>query len=428
MKIKIETLRNGAVIIHARNPSMKTVAVVATVHVGSRHETEATNGISHLLEHMLFKGTGKYANATTISREIDTKGGMHNAFTNHETTSIQVRVASEYQAIGTDVAMELLCTPRLRAADLDRERPVVCDEIQMYDVDDRDQVEVGVEALLYGTNPLGRPIAGRKENVQGVDAKTLRSHYKQHYIGGHVAVALAGNYTETTAETVRKCLNATFKVPTKASGRRVETPPPPKHAQTLVQKAVQPRAFIRIGFAGPSPKNDKETAAFTLLGYVLGGYSSARLFSILREKHSLCYSVWSGAIEYADVSAMHVGMELEAENLSKALPLLGAELAKIAQRGVTATELAAVKSYMRGVVSLALENNLHVAKHLANDYLLYGRVETPEKALARYEAVTLREINKVARTYLQRAQTVINAPTEYMAAAGRLVGKYLETL
>ncbi len=427
MNPNVVTLSNGARIIHAPNPGLKTFGIVAGINVGSRRETKAVNGISHLLEHLLFKGSSLYKTAKDIARALDDKGGYHNAFTSEETTGIQARIASEYEVTAASVVMDVLGNALLRPKDIEREKPVVCDEIRMYDADDRDRTHVLNMKLLYGDDPLGWPIAGTTKKVSAMTPAVIKSFYRKHYVPESIVVALSGKYTEKASQIVENSLLALSSQPKEMSTPRglIE---PPLFSGTIVSTSITPRAYIRISFAGPDPAARREATAFKLMSLALGGYSSARLFDVLREKNSLCYYVGAGYDKFSDATSVYIGMELEPKNLSKSLDLLGKELTKLTRRGITGVELESAKSCIRGSTAMLRDSALDTAEHHVLDLLLRGEVESVPSMLSRYNDITLAEVQDVAAKYMVCAQTTILAPEKHHSAIRRDAEKHIETV
>jgi predicted Zn-dependent peptidase len=425
MKPQVTTLPNGARIIHDPNPGLQTMGIVAGIHVGCRYEEKSLNGISHLLEHLLFKGSEKYRNAKALSKPLDEKGGYLNAYTGQELTTIQGRVAADYGEIAADVVMNLLGRALLRTADIEREKPVVCDEIRMYAADDHDRIEEFSARQLYGAHPLSRPICGSVKGVMAMTPAAIRKFYQTHYTPQSIAVTLSGRYPESVVRIVEEALLG--MTPSPRPVYSTMAPPAPVAGSTVFKPSITPRAFIRLAFRGPGPRSHMDCAAYVMAN-ALGGCSSARLFSTLREKHSLCYHVGAQHEADSDHTVSSVGMELEPKNLGKAIELLGQELRKIAHKGITEAELASVKSYLRGALAVHRDSALHSAERYTTALLLDDRVESHEELLARYDAVSTQDVRAVAETYVTNAQTTILAPVKYEQVARAATAKHLDNL
>lgn len=429
MKPTVTTLPNGSRIIQDPNPGMNTVGIVAGIHIGSRFEDKPKNGISHLLEHLLFKGSAKYKDSKAVSKALDDKGGFHNAYTSQEMTTVQARIASEYETVAADLVMDVISTSRLRPGDIAKEKPVVCDEIRMYDADDRDRLNETSTKLIYGTDPVAWPICGTVKTVMAMTPTEIRKFYDAHYVPGRIAVSLSGKYTDKTVQLVEKAL-LDLNGPTSDEARpvRPRTRLPVYGAASAVKPSITPRVFLRITFVGPSPTNRRDSAAFEVLALTLGGYSSARLFDTLRVKHSLCYYVGANYEVTSDASSLIVSMELEPKNIQKSIELLGQELRRMARSGPKPEEIASAKSAIRGHIALLRDSVLGTAERNVSSLLLDGRVEPADEALARYEAVSTEDIRTVIQNHLLFPQTVILAPVKYEASTTRLVAKHIETL
>lgn len=401
-------LSNGTRVILAPLKETKAVTALVLVKVGSRYETARTNGLSHVLEHMMFKGTKKWPTSLSISHTLDSIGAEYNAFTSKDHTGYYIKASEEEMPLVLEMLGELLLHATLSAEELEREKNVIVEEIHMYE--DNPMAHIGdvYEELLYGGSKLGWLISGSKETVLGMTQKDMLDYRDTYYHSGRVLVGVAGNVNEKTLPMIEKY----FRVPKKPFGQRFEP---------FVAKQTAPRVKVSfkettqvhmtLGFHG-FQHGDKRLAATQLLHVILGGNMSSRLFIAVRERLGLAYYVRSGVDVYEDTGGFSVSAGLDASRIELALTTIIKELALIRDKGVTAKELDKAKHYMRGHTTLALEETSAVVDWYAKQALFDQPMKTPEQKLKEVFAVTREQVQAVAKDLIdmRRANLAMIGP------------------
>ncbi len=401
-------LSNGTKVILAPLKETKAVTALVLVKVGSRYETPRTNGLSHVLEHMMFKGTGKWPTSLAISHTLDSIGAEYNAFTSKDHTGYYIKASVEEMPLVLEMLGELLLHAKLSAEELEREKNVIVEEIHMYE--DNPMMHIGdvYEELLYGGSKLGWLISGSKETVLGMTQKDMLDYRDTYYHSGRVLVGVAGNVNKDTLQLVEKY----FRVPKKPFGQRFE---PFVARQTKPRVKVQfketTQVHMTLGFHGLK-HGDKRLAAAQLLHVILGGNMSSRLFIAVRERRGLAYYVRSSVDTYEDTGGFSVSAGLDASRIELAIQIIVKELERIRDNGVTAKELDKAKHYMRGHTTLALEETSAVVDWYAKQALFNQPLKTPEQKLKEVFAVTRDHVQAVAKDLIdmRRANLALIGP------------------
>jgi predicted Zn-dependent peptidase len=382
-------------------PHARSVSVALFVAVGSRHEGDGEAGLSHLVEHLVFKGTRGYPVAGGVSEAIEACGGGVNASTDRELTVYSARVPRDRADRAFEVVAELALRPLLRRADLVAEKPVVVDEIRAYVDSPSDHVFALFDELLFGDHPLGREIAGTPRSVRRATHADVVRHWQQWYRPEHMVLAVAGAIDHRT---VLRLIEDWFdEVPAPAASVRAPVPGVPAPTAAGAVRVAYRRLSqgnLCLGMPGVS-RTHPDRWALDLLGAVLGDGMSSRLFLELRERRSLAYDVGTFASSYADcgVVGIHAGFEP-----SQATAIIGAaleQLKRVVQDPVPPTELDRARAYTRGRIELRLEESGAVAAWLGTGELLLPRILTVDEVVEQFNAVTVDDLQRVARTYLR---------------------------
>ncbi|MDQ7907337.1 pitrilysin family protein [Phytohabitans sp. ZYX-F-186] len=397
--VRRTVLPSGLRVLTEAIPSMRSVSFGVWVGIGSRDEAPAQSGVSHFLEHLLFKGTERRT-ALDISAEIEAVGGETNAFTTKEYTCYYARVLDEDLPLAIDVMCDLVSHSVLEAADVETERGVILEEIAMHDDEPGDEVHDVFAEAVYGAHPLGRLISGTEETIAPMTRAQIEGFYHERYLAPAVVVAAAGNLDhDVVVELVRQNLDlagggtpaplrATDAVPTRA-------------ADTVVREKDTEQAHLVLGCPGIGRLDDRRFA-LGVLNNVLGGGMSSRLFQEIREKRGLAYSVYSYSSQYADTGLFAVYAGCAPGKVDEVLELTRAELAAVSAKGFTEAELARGKGMAKGSYVLGLEDTGSRMSRLAKGELLYGGVLSVDELLARVDAVTLDQVNALAADLLTR--------------------------
>ena len=378
------TLPNGLTVLSEFMPGVRSVAFGAWVRAASVHEPSERMGISHLLEHMVFKGTRRRS-AREIALSLEVLGGSLDAYTAREHTSFQARVLDEHLVQAADVVGDLVFRPSLRKKDLDLERKVVLEEIAMVDDTPDDLVFELHNAELWGRHPYGYSILGTRETVSAMDVESLRALHARAYQPDQIIVAASGNVAH---EQLLEVLETTGWTDVAAGGQpRLLAPTPCPEAPRVVHVS-RDSAQTHIVFGAPAIRHgDPRRLALTLVGTLLGGGMSSRLFQRVREELGLAYAVYTFQSFHADAGMHGVYVATAPETAGRAVEAIRAELAALAEHGIPADELSTGKSQLKGQLTLSLES-VTSRMYRAAGVELYGEPYRPLD-------VVLREIDAI---------------------------------
>jgi predicted Zn-dependent peptidase len=388
---RITELDSGVRIVTEAMPSVRSVSLGYWIGTGSRHEREPEAGLSHLIEHLLFKGSDKYA-SLEIDQLFDAMGAELNAGTGKETTSLYARVIDAHLADAFDVMSEMVWRPAFR--DVDAEREVILEEIAMYEDDPQDKVFDVLGEAVFGSHPLGRAIIGRAEVVAGTPADGLREFHSARYVPGNIVVAGAGSLDhDELVEQVRKA--------EADRGAGVPNPPavvPPRDELErrirFVQKDTE-QYHLCLGAPG-IPRDDDRRFALRVLDNILGGSSSSRLFQEVREKRGLAYSVYSFQSLYAGTGQVGLYLGTRPDNVTRAMAVVADELDRFRGDPATAEELSRSKENVKGRLVLALESTTARMNRLGSSVLAEMPLLSVDELVERIDAVTLDDVRGLA--------------------------------
>jgi len=406
-RVRRTVLPGGLRVITEQMAGVRSASIGVWVGVGSRDESPALHGCSHFLEHLLFKGTEERS-ALDISIALDAVGGEFNAFTAKEYTCFHARVLDEDLPLAVDVLGDMITGSRLAGEDVEAERDVILDEIAMHDDDPDDVVHNLFATQAWGDSPLGRPIAGTVESITALTRERILRFYRRHYRPATMVVAAAGNVDH--AALVRQVR--------RSFGRhgwldREETPVPPRHATRPRRvtpgtiEATRPfeQVNVVLGMEGLT-RQDERRFALGVLNTALGGGTSSRLFQEVREHRGLAYSVFSFASHHADSGLVGVSVGCLPSKLDDVLAVVRAELAKVADDGITAEELARGKGMLRGGLVLGLEDSGSRMSRIGKAELVYDELLSIDEVIARIDGVTLEDVREIAAEIFSRAEVL----------------------
>jgi predicted Zn-dependent peptidase len=400
--VRRTVLPSGLRILTEAIPAMRSVSFGIWVAVGSRDETPAQSGVSHFLEHLLFKGTKKRS-ALDISAEIEAVGGETNAFTTKEYTCYYARVLDADLALAIDVVCDLVANSVLAAEDVETERGVILEEIAMHDDEPGDEVHDLFAAKMYGDHPLGRLISGTTETISPMSRRQIQTFYRRRYAAPSIVVAAAGNLSHAAVvRLVRRALADTPLVDgdgTPATRRPTSPVAPTELPGAIVRSKDTEQAHLVLGGPGIG-RLDERRFAFGVLNNVLGGGMSSRLFQEIRERRGLAYSVYSYTSQYADSGLFGVYAGCAPGKVDEVLELTRAELAAVAERGVTDAEVERGRGMLKGSLVLGLEDTGSRMSRLAKGELLYGDLLSVDELLAKVDAVSSDEVATLAAELL----------------------------
>ena len=393
---------------------MKSITALALVNAGSRYEPEKWEGISHFLEHMVFKGTKKFPTALDLASTLDAVGAEYNAFTSKEYTGFYVKSASKDLDLALDVVSDMLMAPRLPAEDLEREKGVIVEEMNMYqDTPMRHIGDVFDQVLFTGTS-LGKDVIGTKETVRSLQQKDFLSYLQTWYGAGNMVVVVAGDAEVVGKPDVAKKIDAYFS---KAEDERSDNGGKRVLLKPQNQKNTS-KAVIRIDYKKTDQAHfmfgvkalvhdDPRRFALAVLSSLFGGNMSSRLFTEIREKRGLAYYVRSMTDSFHDTGSFGVWAGVDPLRVEEAIKVAKQELFYLAEtngaRAITEKELQRAKDYLVGATVLGLEDTQSIASFYGMKYLLTKNIETPQEVLDRIKAVTLKEVQELADFLLKDA-------------------------
>ena len=398
MKHTRKVLKNGLRLITVPMPSFESATVMVMVGAGSRYETEKNNGISHFLEHMAFKGTIKRPTAQDIASLIDGIGGEFNAFTSKEVTGYYVKSAVTHVDLCLDILSDMLQNSKLDKTEIEKEKGVILEEINLYEDTPSRKIGDIYEGLLYGDTPLGWDIAGRKEVIKAITREDFVEYMASLYSADNITVVVAGGIkTEEVEQMVEKYFGEMKSFDTLKCLPIVENQVKP---DLYMRHKVTEQVHISIGFRTVSIESE-EKHALSVLAAILGGGMSSRLFSEVREKRGLAYYVRTNTEHYLDAGNIASTAGLDPKRIEEGIEVIVSEYSKFANgtANVTKEELSKAKEYLKGHFVLELEDSRSVAALHAQAELLEKKIETPEEAMQKVDAVTLEQVNAMAKKY-----------------------------
>jgi predicted Zn-dependent peptidase len=394
-------LPGGLRVVTEAVPGARSAALGIWVGVGSRDESEELAGTSHYLEHLLFKGTAR-RDAMAIASALDEVGGESNAFTDKEYTCYYARVLASDLPLAVDVISDMVTSSLLRPADVEAERSVVLEEIAMHDDDPGDAVHDLFAEALYGDTPLGRPVIGTIESIETLSRDAIDGFYRRRYVPGRMVVAAAGGVDhDETVRLVERAFGARLAGEDGAAPLRPRTGGPVPLGDVLVEDRPGEQANLLLGTSGLT-RDDPRRPALAVLSAALGGGMSSRLFQSIREQRGLAYSVYSYAASASDSGTFGVYAGCAPGKVDEVVGLVLAELAAVAERGLTDAEVARAKGSLRGSTVLGLEDTGSRMSRIGKSQLVDGELPTVGQVLARTAAVTPDDVREVAADVLRR--------------------------
>ncbi|KKW37188.1 MAG: Processing protease [Candidatus Giovannonibacteria bacterium GW2011_GWA2_53_7] len=372
------------------------VTVLVLVKVGSRYEEEAINGASHFIEHMMFKGTKKRPNAQMISRALDAVGADYNAYTGKDLTGYWVKVDKRHVNLAVDLLHDMIANSTFKSAELNRERQVIMEEINMYHDNPMMHVDEMFESLMLDGSTLGWEIAGDHKRMKEMTRKDVLAFRDAYYTPERMTIAMAG----AVPKDAKQQLEATFGTLKSGKGSAKEFVPfGGPRARRGIRAVIQHKDTQQVQLAMGFPSvgyADKDLPAVKLLSVILGGPMSSRLFTSIRERRGLCYFIRASLSTYEDTGLFVVQSGLDKSRLGLAGKTVMQELRKMVKEKVSAEELRRAKDYLSGKITLNLEDSSNRAEWYAKQQLFSGSALTPEERLRQYASVTPTQIQRVA--------------------------------
>lgn len=405
---QLHTLANGLNVILVPMDGVRSLTVLAMVGTGSRFETPKTAGISHFLEHMVFKGTKRFPTARELASAIDAVGAEFNAYTSKEYTGYYVKSASEHVELSLDVVSDMLLAPKLRHADMEREKGVIVEEIHMYEDTPMRHIGDIFENVMFAGSPLGRDVIGSEETVREFTRKDFERHLATWYGLKNVCFVIAG---DSGVVSDKKLLMKIEKAFAKQSPQR-STEPTQNYVRKLVDNPLSQDHKLRVEYkdtqqahfimAFPGVKRtDPDKYALSILATLLGGNMSSRLFTEVREKRGLCYYVHSEMDSYHETGLFGASAGVDPARVDEAVKVVREQLLLLLsdKKGhqISLGEVERAKSHVVGSTILQFEDCQTVAQSYAMGKLLQDHVETVEDKLKKLQAVSLDDVRRVAK-------------------------------
>ncbi|MCX8082861.1 MAG: insulinase family protein [bacterium] len=397
-------IKNGIRVIYKHIPEFHSVSTGIWIKAGSRFETEKISGISHFLEHLLFKGTKK-RNYRQIKEEIEGVGGTFNGFTSEEATCYWIKILGEYLELSIDVLADMIQNPLLKEKDIEKERNVIIEEINMYkDIPAKYVFEL-FDEILYNGHPLGQPIAGTVESIKNTTKKDMSQYIKNLYTAENIVVSIAGNINEKMMQkAVERYLSP---VQRKADNTFIlwEKGPSGPKIKKLTKKTEQ--THIVMGGLAPS-RFDKERYPLAVLNTILAGNMSSRLFNRIREEMGLAYAIRGMTKHYQDTGAYLIYAGVSPENTEKTVSAIIDELVKVRDKGVSGSEMKRAKKFIISQILMEMEDNLEYMLWLGEQRLLREKVISIKETLEKVRSVSSKEVKEIAGTLFRKGNMYLS--------------------
>ncbi len=394
---KLFKLKSGIRVVLIPKKDSQVVTIACGFAVGSRHEREHEQGISHFLEHMIYQGAKRRKTPREVSEYIDSLGASHNAFTGKEYTGYYLKINSGLLEKGIDVLSDNIVYASVPKKEVEKERKVILEEIDMHEDIPFDKVSNAIESTLYSKSPLSRDVIGTKKTVQSISKDEIKEYKKNHYCKDNLVVSIAGNYDLFSDQQLAELVDRYF------AGL------PPKMTRTdgyaksyenilLYPKDIEQTNFI-LAFKGPS-ELDLEKFSTKLAVNILSGSISSRLYAKIREELGLVYAIEGYADTYGDDGSIQIYAGLDKKNISLALTEIKKEIKKMIEESICQQELDRAKRIITTRILISSEDSATLAFDYLTSLLVCNKIETPEEKIKKYKLVTLEEVNEAAKKYL----------------------------
>ncbi|OGC81805.1 MAG: hypothetical protein A2V81_01720 [Candidatus Abawacabacteria bacterium RBG_16_42_10] len=390
-------LPNGLRVISATLPHTEVVTVLVLVGTGSRFETIDINGISHFLEHLFFKGAKRYPDTKAVSEAVDSVGGEFNAFTGKDYTGYYVRVAKEHASVACDVISDMLLHATFKPEEIERERGVILEEINMYEDNPQSKIAEDFERQVFGDQPLGWSIAGPKDVIRQVSRDIIIDYRARTYVPQNIVVTITGPLShQESLKLATEYFQFTNDGEIPQSAKFVPQEFSRKH---IVERKTE-QAHFWLGTRAYD-RNHPDRHALKVLGTILGGGMSSRLFLSVRERQGLCYYIAANYDRYADTGSFAAYAGVDLTRVNQALRAIEQEFTHICEETIPETELNKAKSYIKGKLVMSMEDSESVANMIAHQQLFHDRFYTLDEQKEHVDSVSVQDIQRVARDILK---------------------------
>lgn len=396
---QLTTLPNGLRLITIPMPQVESATVMVGIGAGSRYETKRLNGLFHFLEHMAFKGTKKRPSTLDISTEVDSIGGLFNAFTSKEATAYFIKAAAKHTPLVFDILSDMLTSSLFKPEEIEREKGVIIEELNLYEDTPTRKVWEVFERLLYGDTPMGRGIGGQKENIRQMKREDFIKYINRLYYPVNVVVGVAGKLNQKQVRQLADEYFGLLKKPALSLSKGPQTPQipqkRPRPRTKLVYKKTE-QAHFCLGV--PSYwYSHPDRFALALLATVLGGGMSSRLFIEVRERRGLAYYVQASPEFFTDSGYLLTGAGVRLKKIEEAIKVVLEQCWQLTAKKVPSKELKKAKEFLKGGLVLALEDSQQVVSRCIGQALLEKKIQTPEETMKLISKVTSEDIQRVAK-------------------------------
>jgi len=385
-----EELNNGVSLVTAQISGTQAVTVMVYVKTGSRFENPEEAGIAHFIEHLLFKGTHKRPTTLDISKELDSVGAEYNAFTSKDYTGFYIKLKAEKIELALDMLSDMLFNSTLKQEEIDKEKGVIIEEINMYEDMPMYLTEEFFESKLYGQNPLARNVLGTKDSITSMSRKQILHFYNRFYQQGRLVVSISGRLPDNCSVLTNKYFNKKKNI--EKSFLRVDDPAWENNVNIYYKKTEQ--VHLALGLPLELQYDHPDIYKFKLANIIFGGSMSSRLFINIREKQGLCYYINSGLNLYEDTANWAVYAGVDQERVERAVELIKSEWLNLA-KGISAAEFAQAKEYFKGKLVLRFEDSAQVAQWFGKQELFGLDLDDPEAILKKIDDLSQEEINEI---------------------------------
>ncbi len=399
---KLARLNNGLPVITIPLPQTQTVTLFITAGVGSRFEMANRLGISHCLEHMVFKGTKSYPSAKIISQTLDALGAHYNAYTSKDHTAYYVKVASQHGAIAAKILAEMVFAPKLSAKELASEKGVIIEEIKMYEDNPLMHIENIIEESVFARHDLGRLIIGSRQTVSNISAGDLATWRVSHYRPDNMALIVAGQIDENLQKVIAQNFGQYRAAPKPRRIKKFFVQQ--KTARTNIVDRSTEQAQLSLGWAGLAQASS-DASVVNVLAVLLGGTMSSRLFTQVREKRGLAYYIRAHHDSYVDTGIFTIQAGVDPKKIPAALTVISQELAKIKKTPPSSSELRRAQEHIKGSLLISLEDSSHMAQWYGSQYIVAGKVANPTDRLNKIMAVKATDISRLAKKIFVQNKT-----------------------
>ncbi|MBN1521774.1 MAG: insulinase family protein [Candidatus Aureabacteria bacterium] len=392
MDVDTFVFKNGASLVYHPMPNMASVSVGIWVRTGSRYEKDDTSGISHFLEHLLFKGT-RSRSALQISQEIEGIGGVLNGFTSEEYTCYYVKVLKHHIGKAIDILFDMILHPLLKPRDIEKEKGIIMEELNMYLDIPSHCVEDMLSEIMWHDHPLGRRILGRPATIRSMNKPKIIQYMKRNYSSSNIVIAVAGQASlQRLKDMIVPYCSRLY--PGKQAEFRSYSIRQKEPCLKLENKKIE-QTHLAMGFKACS-RLDPDRYKAKLLSVILGGNMSSRLFQQVREKHGLAYAINSHLNQYVDTGSFEIQTGIKNRNARQAVELIVKELKKIKKQAVLKSELQMAKEYVIGQIMLSMESTKNSMIQIGENMTTLGRVIPIQETLSQVRRVKISDIQEMA--------------------------------